>query len=352
MSANKMIEVIDLAKHYSSKKRLGIFRTEKNVVEALKGVTFDVNQGEIFGLLGPNGAGKTTLIKILTTLLLPTSGIAKVNGYSLDQDKEIKSSIGAMLMGERGLYWKLTGRENLEYFGALYHVPKSIRKDRIQSLIDQLELDKIADRTVETYSSGQKMKMVFARALVNDAPILMLDEPTNTLDVKEARRLRKIVKEQNEDYHKTIIYCTHLMHEAEELCHRVGIIDHGKIIALDDPLDLKQRLQKNDILSIEGTIPENAQTALNSTPGVMSAQMLVKQVNNGSTEERPYLNITCENSHRNLPEIITTLTTNGAIIRNIDKKETTLEDVFINITGRSLMDDTSQVIKTKTGSGN
>ena len=352
MPTNKMIEVRDLTKHYSSKKRLGIFKSEKSVVEALKGVTFDVNQGEVFGLLGPNGAGKTTLIKILTTLLLPTSGIAKVNGYTLDQDREIKSSIGAMLMGERGLYWKLTGRENLEYFGALYHVPKSIRKERIASLIELLELDKIADRTVETYSSGQKMKMVFARSLVNDAPILMLDEPTNTLDVKEARRLRKIVKEQNEDYNKTIIYCTHLMHEAEELCQRVGIIDHGTIIALDDPMDLKHGLQENDLLSIEGTIPDIAQKALISTPGVLSAQILVKQMNNGSTEERPYLNITCENSHRNLPEIITTLTTNGAIIRNIDKKDTTLEDVFINITGRSLMDDTSQVVKAKAGSDN
>ncbi|MHA1976799.1 MAG: ABC transporter ATP-binding protein [Candidatus Hodarchaeales archaeon] len=350
MPTNKMIEVTNLTKQYSSKKRSGIFKSEKNIVEALKGVTFEVDQGEVFGLLGPNGAGKTTLIKILTTLLLPTSGIAKVNGYSLDQDKEIKSSIGAMLMGERGLYWKLTGRENLEYFGALYHVPKTTRKERINSLIELLELEKIADRTVETYSSGQKMKMVFARALVNDAPILMLDEPTNTLDVKEARRLRNIVKEQNEDYNKTIIYCTHLMTEAEELCHRVGIIDHGSIIALDDPMNLKHGLQENDILSIEGTIPDPAQTALKSTPGVLSAQILIKPVNNGSTEQKPFLNITCENSHRNLPEIITTLTTNGAIIRNIDKKETTLEDVFLNITGRSLMDDTNQVIKAKAGS--
>ncbi|MHA1237615.1 MAG: ATP-binding cassette domain-containing protein [Candidatus Hodarchaeales archaeon] len=191
MSTNKMIEVIDVKKHYTSKKRQSLFKSKKSVVEALKGVTFDVEQGEIFGLLGPNGAGKTTLIKILTTLLLPTSGIVRVNGYDLHQDKEIKSSIGAMLMGERGLYWKLTGIENLEYFGALYHVPRKVRRERIKSLIELLELEKIADRTVETYSSGQKMKMVFARALINDAPILMLDEPTNTLDVKEARRLRK-----------------------------------------------------------------------------------------------------------------------------------------------------------------
>ncbi|MHA2054358.1 MAG: ABC transporter ATP-binding protein [Candidatus Hodarchaeales archaeon] len=346
MSPNKMIEVRDLAKHFSSKKRLGLFKSEKNIVKALKGISFDVEQGEIFGLLGPNGAGKTTLIKILTTLLLPTSGTAKINGYSLTQDKEIKSSIGAMLMGERGLYWKLTGRENLEYFGALYHVPKRIRRERINSLIELLELEKLADRTVETYSSGQKMKMVFARALVNDAPILMLDEPTNTLDVKEARRLRKIVREQNSEYKKTIIYCTHLMHEAEELCDRVGIIDHGKIIALDDPIDLKQGLQENDILSIEGSIPDQAYSSIQSLPGILTAQMLVKKSNNGSSQDKPYLSITCENSHHTLPEIITSLTTNGAIIRNIDKKDTTLEDVFVNITGRSLMDDTRQSVKT------
>jgi ABC-2 type transport system ATP-binding protein len=341
-----MIEVRDLAKHFSSKKRLGLLKSEKNIVKALKGISFDVEQGEIFGLLGPNGAGKTTLIKILTTLLLPTSGTAKINGYSLTQDKEIKSSIGAMLMGERGLYWKLTGRENLEYFGALYHVPKRIRRERINSLIELLELEKLADRTVETYSSGQKMKMVFARALVNDAPILMLDEPTNTLDVKEARRLRKIVREQNSEYKKTIIYCTHLMHEAEELCDRVGIIDHGKIIALDDPSDLKQGLQENDILSIEGSIPDQAYSSIQSLPGILTAQMLVKKSNNGSSQDKPYLSITCENSHHTLPEIITSLTTNGAIIRNIDKKDTTLEDVFVNITGRSLMDDTRQSVKT------
>ena len=342
-----MIEVRNVTKHYTSKKRSGLFKSEKKTVEALKSISFAVETGEIFGLLGPNGAGKTTLIKILTTLLLPTSGTAKVNGYSLVQDKEIKASIGAMLMGERGLYWKLTGRENLEYFGALYHVPKAVRRERINSLFELLELEKIADRTVETYSSGQKMKMVFARALINDAPVLMLDEPTNTLDVKEARRLRRIVKEQNEDHQKTIIYCTHLMHEAEELCHRVGIIDHGQIIALDNPFDLTNSLHENDILSIEGTIPDIAQKKLTALPGVISAQMLVKEGNNGTSNEIPYLNISCENSHEILPDIITTLTTNGAIIRNIDKKETTLEDFFVKQTGRSLMDDTSQTIQEK-----
>ncbi|MHA1966669.1 MAG: ABC transporter ATP-binding protein [Candidatus Hodarchaeales archaeon] len=350
MDTDNIIEVTDLSKTYRSKKRKGLFKSEKNEVEALRGVSFNVRRGEIFGLLGPNGAGKTTLIKILTTLLLPSSGSAKINGYNLQQENDIKASIGAMLMGERGLYWKLTGRENLEYFGALYHVPKKTRRDRIESLTKLLELEKIVDRTVETYSSGQKMKMVFARALINNAPILMLDEPTNTLDVKEARRLRKIVKEQNEQG-KTIIYCTHQMYEAEELCHRVAIIDHGQIIAIDDPNNLKNGLRETDILSIEGAIPEQARLAVSDLPGVVSAKILVKRVNNGSSEEKPYLNVVCNDSHQYLPEIISKLSTNGAIIRNIDKKETTLEDVFVNITGRSLMDDTSQKVPAATTSG-
>ncbi|MFW9904402.1 MAG: ABC transporter ATP-binding protein [Candidatus Thorarchaeota archaeon] len=344
MDHDKIIEATNLSKTYYSKKRKSLIKSERTKVQALNNVSFSVNRGEIFGLLGPNGAGKTTLIKILTTLLLPTSGTARINGFPLNQEREVKMSIGAMLMGERGLYWKLTGRENLKYFGALYHVPKKLYKARIESLIDLLELEDYIDKTVETFSSGMKMKMVFARSLINDAPILMLDEPTNTLDVKEARRLRKIVKEQNESENKTIIYCTHQMYEAEELCHRIAIIDHGRIIALDDPLELKDGLQQSDILSIEGTISEEARLAVKSLPGVTSANILVKRSNNGSTEEKPYLSVVCEDSRQILPEIISTLNTRGAVIRNIDKNETTLEDVFVNITGRSLMDDTRQTI--------
>ncbi|MFW9778432.1 MAG: ABC transporter ATP-binding protein [Candidatus Heimdallarchaeota archaeon] len=343
MSNSYMIEVDNLTKNYISKKRLGLIKSEKKVVEALRGVSFHVEKGEIFGLLGPNGAGKTTLIKILTTLLLPTSGTAKVNGFSLEEDKGIKASIGAMLMGERGLYWKLTGRENLAYFGSLYHVPKKTRRERIKSLVDLLELEEFVDRTVETLSSGQKMKMVFARSLINDAPLLMLDEPTNTLDVKEARRLRQVVREHNEDRGKTIVYCTHIMQEADELCHRIGIIDKGQIIAIDDPETLKENLKETDSLSIEGTIPEVAISAVSALPNVLTANILTKRNGaNGSTKETPYLNVVCKDSRLALPDIITVLSKNGAVIRDLSRLETTLEDVFLSKTGRSLMDDTRE----------
>ncbi|MGA7270630.1 MAG: ABC transporter ATP-binding protein, partial [Acidimicrobiia bacterium] len=217
------VRIENLAKQYLVRQRQGIFRSKKSSVEALKAVSLQVEPGEIFGLLGPNGAGKTTLIKILTTLLLPSSGDVWVNDYHVQrQENQVRATVGCMLMGERGLYWKLTARENLEYFGALYHLPPSERRRRAQQILTLLELDDIADRTVETYSSGQKMKLAFGKALVNDAPLLVLDEPTNTLDVPSASELRAIVRDLNAAG-KTVIYTTHIMSEAETVGDRVAI---------------------------------------------------------------------------------------------------------------------------------
>src|SRR4030042_3543580 len=185
-----------LSKTYEVRARKGLFKSEKRSVEALKGVSLEVKQGEIFGLLGPNGAGKTTLIKILTTLLLPTSGEAWINGFNVSRDEnQVRASVGCMLMGARGLYWKLTGRENLEYFGALYHLDPPTRRKRSNQIIELLHLGEIADRMVESSSSGQKMNLAFGKALINDAPLLVLDEPTNTLDVPSASELRAIVRQ-------------------------------------------------------------------------------------------------------------------------------------------------------------
>src|SRR3989475_12497386 len=250
-----IIRVEGVSKTFTTKERRKGHRG-KRTVEALKDVNLEVYDGENFGLLGPNGAGKTTLIKCLTTLLLPSAGSAWVNGYNVLEDEDaVRASIGCMLMGDRGLYWKLTGRENLDYFGALYHVPKVDRARRIEELVSLLKLGDFIDRTVETYSSGQRMIVAFAKSLVNDAPILFLDEPTVTMDVPTARELRKIVRDQN-DQGKTILYTTHLMHEAEELCDRVAIIDHGDIIALGTPDQLKDSLSGEDVVSLEGIFPE------------------------------------------------------------------------------------------------
>ena len=327
------VKIDNLQKIYKTKKRQGLFKSSVREVEALKSVSLEIERGEIFGLLGPNGAGKTTLIKCLTTLLLPTDGRAWINGFELTkQDDAIRATVGCMLMGERGLYWKLTGRENLIFFGALYHLPPAERARRAGKVIERLNLGEIADRAVETYSSGQKMKLAFAKALINDAPLLILDEPTNTLDLPSARELRAIVRDLNQQG-KTVIYTTHIMAEAETLCERVAIIDHGQVIDLGTVDELKRSLQRDHVTHIEGIIPERASKAVAALPQVTK---LATSVSNGTTR----LTVVSSDGRSALPRMIEALTANGALVQNIAPEEVTLEDVFVAKTGRSLAEDT------------
>jgi len=327
------VRVEALSKTYQVRQRKGLFKSQKSSVDALQGVSLDVQAGEVFGLLGPNGAGKTTLIKILTTLLIPTAGDAWVNGYHvIRQENQVRASVGCMLMGERGLYWKLTGRENLEYFGALYHLSPVERRRRAQEILDLLGLKDLADRTVETYSSGQKMNLAFGKALINDAPLLVLDEPTNTLDVPSASELRAIVRTLNAQG-KTIIYTTHIMSEAETLCKRVAIIDRGKLLALGTIEELKASLGRSQVTRIEGVISSKAVAAIRKLPEV-------EQASRTSLETVDILTVVTRNGHESLPQMIETLSQSGALIQKIAPEEVTLEDVFVAKTGRTLAEDT------------
>ncbi|MCX8062502.1 MAG: ABC transporter ATP-binding protein [Anaerolineales bacterium] len=322
-----------LVKVYTVRQRKGLFRSQKIEVHALNDVSFEVKEGEIFGLLGPNGAGKTTLIKILTTLLLPTAGKVFVNGYDVvKQENQVRSSVGCMLMGERGLYWKLTGRENLEYFAALYHLPPKKRKQRAAQILKLIQLEDIADRTVETYSSGQKMKLAFGKALIQDAPLLVLDEPTNTLDVPSASELRAIVRQLNQQG-KTVIYTTHIMAEAEALCQRVAIIDRGELLALGTPDELKASLRSARITHIEGVISAQAEEKVRRLPQV---RRTTRSAKNGAT----LLTVVSDEGYEILPDLIRVLGEHGARIQKIIPEEPTLEDVFIAKTGRTLAEDT------------
>jgi len=329
------VRVENLSKTYQVRQRKGLFKSQKTSVEALKGVTMEVHAGEIFGLLGPNGAGKTTLIKILTTLLLPTSGDAWVNGYRIGrQENQVRATVGCMLMGERGLYWKLTGRENLEYFGALYHLSLNERRRRAQEIIDLLSLKDISERTVETYSSGQKMNLAFGKALINDAPLLVLDEPTNTLDVPSASELRAIVRDLNAQG-KTVIYTTHIMAEAETLCDRVAIIDYGRLLALGTINELKTSIERSQVTRIEGVISSKAVAAVRRLADV-------EQVTRTAKDGGDLLTVVTRNSHQILPQLIAVLSEAGAAIQKITPEEVTLEDVFIAKTGRTLAEDTQE----------
>ncbi|MBI3158631.1 MAG: ABC transporter ATP-binding protein [Chloroflexi bacterium] len=329
------VVIENLSKTYHTKQRKGLFKSIPRDVESLKGISLEVEEGEIFGLLGPNGAGKTTMIKILSTLLLPSSGSARLNGYDVvADDNAVRATVGCMLMGDRGLYWKLTGRENLIYFGALYHYSPADRKRRAQEIIDMLELGDLADRSVETYSSGQKMKLAFGKSLINDAPLLILDEPTNTLDVPSASELRAIVRQKNQQEGKTIIYTTHIMAEAETLCDRVAIIDYGQLLAIGRVPELKASLGREHITRIAGVIPSKAVEAVKALPAVSQATL-------GSVDGVAELTVMSHNGADTLARLIEVLGQIGATIQKITPQDVTLEDVFIAKTGRTLAENTA-----------
>lgn len=245
------IEARDLRKHYITKKRKGILRSEKEIVEALRGVSFKIYGGEVVGLLGPNGAGKTTTVKIVSTLLLPDSGDAWVLGYHVVRDaNEVRRRIGIMLSVEKGFYGKLTGRENLKYFGALYGLDKKYLEERIDYLVKLLELDKLGaeDRLFEEYSLGMKARLGLARALLKDPPVLLLDEPTLGLDPPSSRKIRELVRELAHREGKTVLYTTHNMFEAEIVCDRILLINKGVIVAEGTPDELKSMIPRRRVI--------------------------------------------------------------------------------------------------------
>ena len=336
MNEPPIIEIQDLCKEYITHERTGLFRLRRRVVHALRGVSLEIAPGEIVGILGPNGAGKTTLIKCLTTLLIPTSGVMRICGHMLGagHDAEVRAAIGCMLLGERGLYWKLTGRENLTYFATLYRVPSARRAARVNELLALLRLGEIADRAVETYSSGQRMKLAFAKALVHDAPVLILDEPTVSLDLPTARELRAIVRELNAAG-RTVLYTTHQMAEAEEMCHRVAIMDRGEIIALGTVGELKGALHQQGTIRVRGVIPAATVAAARALDGVQESALIARD---GTTELAA---VTVE-PRLVLPHLVRVLVQHGATIESISPGDVTLEDVFLAKTGRSLQEDTRQ----------
>src|SRR6266498_2715883 len=239
----------------TAKRRFSLFRKRepKAMFTAVNGVDLKIERGEIFGLLGPNGAGKSTTIRMLCTLLEPTSGTAQVNGFDVvKQANDVRRSLGTVLAGERSIYWKLTGRENLEYFAALYHIPQEIAKKRVDELIERMELKERSNELVEKYSTGMRQRIAISKALLARPPILLLDEPTLGLDPQAARRVRELIAELKQEGH-TILLTTHYMEEADLLSDRIGIIDTGKVIALDTPEGLKQRIDQKEIIRLELT---------------------------------------------------------------------------------------------------
>jgi ABC-2 type transport system ATP-binding protein len=301
---------------------------------AVDDVSFSIAEGEIFGLLGPNGAGKTTTIRMLCTLLEPTGGTATINGYDVTRQAGlVRQSLGAVLTGERSIYWKLTGRENLEYFAALYHIPPAIARQRVADLLERLGLANRADELVERYSSGMKQRIAIAKALLASPPVLLLDEPTIGLDPQSARNLRELISEIKCEG-RTILLTTHYMEEADQLCDRVGIIDLGRIITLDTPTNLKKSIKQLDIVQLEVENFDPALTgALNQLPSVRHV------VSRYSDAERVWsLALHADDSRTILPRLIDLIGSRAGQIRHLAVAQPSLEDVFISLTGKHLRD--------------
>ncbi len=322
-----------LVKRYVTKKRLGLFRSIKEVIDALKGISFKVNYGEVVGLLGPNGAGKTTTIKILATLLIPDGGWASVCGFDVVKEaSKVREVIGVMLNVEKGFYGKLTGEENLMYFASLYGIPPNEARKRVRELIELMELDKLGatHKVYEEFSLGMKARLSFARALLRDPPVLLLDEPTLGLDPPSARRIRKLVKDLARKEGKAVLYTTHNMFEAEIVCDRVLLIDKGRIVAEGTPEELKERLPSIRSLVIK-LITHGANRDALITKLRVRLGTDVKLVESG--DDVITLKVLTSKPHDLLNDLLSTVMVMGYRVVSLRIEEPTLEDVFIYLTG-------------------
>jgi ABC-2 type transport system ATP-binding protein len=316
-----VVEATDLRRSYQT--RVGTFHREKKVIEAVRGVSFGIEQGELLGLLGPNGAGKTTTIKMLITLLLPTGGAARVLGHDVVAEaRDVRRHIGYVFGGDRGLYERLSALDNLRYFSELYAVPPREQKQRIGALLEMVGLAGRERERVEGFSRGMRQRLHIARGLLHDPTVLFLDEPTIGIDPVGARELRATIAALREQG-KTILLTTHYMFEADELCDRIAVISSGRIVAEGSPAVLKQRVTAGHVVEVETFgLPEAAVEAVRGVEGVRSvaveergqAQVLLVQVEPGAEVT---------------PGVLASL--DGAPVGRISRRDPTLEDAYVEL---------------------
>jgi ABC-2 type transport system ATP-binding protein len=328
----KAVEVRDVKKIFITKKKR-FFRTiDKKEFRAVDGISFDIYKGEIFGLLGPNGAGKTTTIKMITGILEPTSGDVRLCNIDVNKNPiEALKKIGVVLAGDRSIYWKLTGRENLEYFAALYGMSPKTAREKATRILKDLQMEDKADVLVEKYSTGMKQKIALGKALIPDAPVILLDEPTLGLDPQSALNLREIILELKRSG-KTILLTTHYMEEADFLCDRIAIVDGGKIVALDTSANLKGSINTVKLIDIQ--VSNIKDELLEELKKIDRVQKVIKNYND---DKRLYdVSIHHTSGDEIVQAIINSLTNHSVKVININVKEPSLEDVFINLTGKEL----------------
>ncbi len=349
------IQTFDLTKRFTKKKHRGIFgflRKERKqrkqqsessrVTVALDHINIKIRSGELFGLLGPNGAGKTTLVKCLSTILIPDKGTAVVNGFDIrKQTSMVRASLGLVIGGERTLYWKLTARDNLMYFASLYKMPRNQAKERVEELLEKMQLSDRADERLEDYSTGMRQKIAIARSLLHDPSILLLDEPTLGLDPTFSKQIRGQIRELSDKHGKTILLTTHYMDEADQLCDRVAFINDGKVVAVDDPDSLKATVKETELVEITCFNPPlDVERHLKSLcPGVD----IITLVHGDETKGNPSkIKIIGGNAEEHISTVIDALRKKNVRISSLNIGVPTLEDVFIKLTGAKLAEGKSR----------
>ena len=314
----------------------GLTKVFNKSLVAVDHINFNVKEGEIFGFLGPNGAGKTTTIRMLSTLTRPTDGTATVDNYDvIKDDNEVRKLIG--LVSEKMImYDRLTAKENLWFFGKLYNIPKEILNKRIDELLELVQLSDWKNSQVGTFSSGMRQRMNVIRGLLNMPKVLFLDEPTLGLDPQSSVEVREFVKKINRENKTTIILTTHMMVEADMICDRIGIIDHGKIVALDTSTNLKKLVSGADttILRLE---------IANLTTNMITSIQSLKGVNSVSQDNSTHIKVHV-NGNEAFDTIIDTIRAEKGKINLVENLQPTLEDVFLHITGREVRDKADQKI--------
>jgi len=302
---------------------------------AVNHVTLNVGEGEIFGFLGPNGAGKTTAVKMLCTILNPTSGAAKVCGYDiLRQRDEVRECIGIVFQ-DRAIDTFLTGKENLDFHARMYHLDKKTREKRVAEVLDLLDLKGKENMRISECSGGTQRRFEVARGFLNHPKVLFLDEPTLGLDVQARRSLWDYIKMLNEKEGITVILTTHYMEEADYLCHRVAIIDHGLIVAMDTPEKLKQAVGLN-LVSLQ-----IAQDGSGSPADSLKQLGWIRQieVRDGSLE------LSIDGGEEKIPELVDFADSRGLAISSIKLYKPSLEDTFLHYTGKTIREEEGSVME-------
>jgi ABC-2 type transport system ATP-binding protein len=330
------IETSNLSKRFSilkSYRDLFLHPFRRKEITALSEVNVSVREGEFFALLGPNGAGKTTLIKILSTLILPSSGKAFVGGFDVaTHDWEVRKKIGYVVSDERSFYWRLTGRQNLTFFSALNNLSSADAATRITRLLQLVGLEQDADRMFKDYSTGMRQKLAIARGLLTDPDVIFMDEPTKALDPIVAHHVRELVKERVMGERKrSVLYATHNLQEAEELSDRLAIISDGTIQYAGTVADLRKKY-RHDARYIVGVrhAGKDLFDKIKAIPSVKSLSLHT----NGSPRECVQLVVELETGNGNISHVINELLKTGGKMYSFQEKEPTLEEVFSRVVSR------------------